>query len=146
MPPATLRAMRKAQGLVLDENGDPVAQTLPLGPQTKEKPGVAKRTKWTKKLPKPPADTIEGAALRELESGKRIMPTKKKRKEVKAQQAIEKAAKTIDKLPVPKEEEECMNLWKWAGIERWCGLPIQKVLIMVPNGAFLGGLTNKARA
>lgn len=41
-------------------------------------------------------------------------------------------------LPVPREEDECVNLFKWAQTLRWRGRPISEYLIHIPNGAYLG--------
>jgi hypothetical protein len=43
-----------------------------------------------------------------------------------------------DRLPVPTEEDECVNLYQWAQAKRWQGRPVSEYLIHVPNGAYLG--------
>jgi hypothetical protein len=44
----------------------------------------------------------------------------------------------VQRLPVPVEEDECINLFQWAQTVRWRGRPISEYLIHVPNGAYLG--------
>lgn len=39
---------------------------------------------------------------------------------------------------VPTEEQECTWLFEWAKLTQWNGEPISKVLVHVPNGAYLG--------
>lgn len=41
-------------------------------------------------------------------------------------------------VAVPTEGEECAWLFKWAQVTRWNGEPISKVLVHIPNGAYLG--------
>lgn len=54
-------------------------------------------------------------------------------------QKLKKArAPKPERLPVPPEEDECVNLFQWAQTLRWRGRPIGEYVIHVPNGAYLG--------
>lgn len=41
-------------------------------------------------------------------------------------------------LPVPVEHDECVWLMEWAETQRHAGLPLSRLLLHVPNGAFHG--------
>jgi hypothetical protein len=43
------------------------------------------------------------------------------------------------KATLPTEDQECQCLIEWARVKRYKGLPLSNYLIMVPNGAYLGG-------
>lgn len=41
-------------------------------------------------------------------------------------------------LSVPLEEDECKWLMEWALVQRFHGIPLERLLIRVPNGAYHG--------
>lgn len=43
------------------------------------------------------------------------------------------------KALLPTESQEAESLWQWAQVKRHNGRPLADFLIMVPNGAYLGG-------
>lgn len=111
MPAKTLEAMQRATPDQLDEHGDPIPAHVP------------------KAVPK----KVKRAAAGVMEPMESAVATSIERK------AKTKAlGKPKQRLPVPKEEDECMWLYQWARIQRWNARPVSDVLIHVPNGAFLG--------
>lgn len=40
---------------------------------------------------------------------------------------------------IPSEDYECQCLMRWASFQRWKTYRLSDVLIMIPNGAYLGG-------
>lgn len=111
MPAKTLEAMQRATDDQLDEHGDPIPAHVP------------------KAVPK----KVKRAAAGVMEPMESAVATSIERK------AKTKAlGKPKQRLPVPKEEDECMWLYQWARIQRWNARPVSDVLIHVPNGAFLG--------
>ena len=49
-----------------------------------------------------------------------------------------KVARSVAILPAPSEHEECKWLMQWATTQRYRGVPLHKLLIHVPNGAYHG--------
>jgi len=43
------------------------------------------------------------------------------------------------KATLPTEDQEAQCLCEWARVKRWKGAPLSNFLIMIPNGAYLGG-------
>lgn len=41
-------------------------------------------------------------------------------------------------VPAPREDEECKWLVAWASTQRWHGFKLERLLILVPNGAYHG--------
>ena len=50
-----------------------------------------------------------------------------------------KTAELKLKQVVPTEDDEAQWLMQWAHTQRWQHLSLARVLIMIPNGAYLGG-------
>jgi hypothetical protein len=144
LPAETLTVMQQARGLKLDENGEPVPEPLPRLKKRGKKP--------TNKVDSFP--TLEAEVAQELEGGK--APLSKTRRAIapmnaelpgdKRMRKARERGELLKKLPIPKEEAECVSLWAWAQLERFNRRPISEVLILIPNGAFLGGKDAKARA
>lgn len=40
---------------------------------------------------------------------------------------------------IPTEDYECQCLIQWAALQKWQGQRLTELLIMIPNGAYLGG-------
>lgn len=136
MPAKSLKEMQKSNPAKLDEHGDPILQALPsekkraakLKPKHKHKaPPSIKNPTAIKRL------SAEADAIKTLEGGKSVLSTRVKTGKIKKVKALPAAV-----LEVPTEFEECCWLWQWAKLQRWQGKPISEVLIMVPNGAYLG--------
>jgi hypothetical protein len=132
LPAKTVQVMERGQGIKLNEDGEPVLKPTPV-------PLAAPK----KATPKFKSSGLEAAVAQALEKGERVMPSKPKRRAAKTDK---RAATVLKALPVPKEFEECVSLWSWAQLQKWNGRPISEILIMIPNGAFLGGSDSKARA
>jgi hypothetical protein len=43
------------------------------------------------------------------------------------------------KAPLPTEDDEAQCLIQWAKTQRWKGKPLNSLVLMIPNGAYLGG-------
>lgn len=123
LPAETLQQMERDRGVRVDENGDPIAQHVHLPPEPKRKQKL-------KSGPKRPS--LEGAVAQVLEEGKKALSTDR------GIRAAKRRSKADAKKPIPLEYEECCGLWKWAQLQRWQRMPISDLLIMIPNGAYLG--------
>lgn len=42
------------------------------------------------------------------------------------------------KAPLPTEDDECQNLIRWAKWQKWRGKRLSDLLLLIPNGAYLG--------
>ena len=56
----------------------------------------------------------------------------------KDRMSVDEYKRAIGGAVLPTEEEECAWLFNWAALTRWRGRPVSKVLVHIPNGAYLG--------
>lgn len=132
MPAKTLEAMQRATPDQLDEHGDPIPAHVPKAVLKKVKRASAG-------VMEPMESAVATSIERKAIDQHKMRAPDNRQATTMARQAKNKAlGKPKQRLPVPKEEDECMWLYQWARIQRWNARPVSDVLIHVPNGAFLG--------